>query len=225
MSKSDPALPEQDNPPEQAGKHAVAAHIHNSLGTAFAYKCLRIIHWGTGGNTIQAVIIGVLLYFVLHPPVKYFATENGRITQVYATDAPIWNESDVSQFGADTIRYAFTLDFVHYKNEMTAVAPRFDHLGFDGYISALQSSNILSAVRDKRMNLSVSVDPGVITKRGVINGRNAWEFQYPVTYRLQGQNSDGPPSHYILTLRIQQADVREKPLGLEVTQIISTNAG
>jgi len=46
-----------------------------------------------------------------------------------------------------------------------------------------------------------------------------------VTLRLQGQNSNSPPLRYIFTLRIQQADVRLKPQGLEVTQTITNNAG
>lgn len=75
------------------------------------------------------------------------------------------------------------------------------------------------------MNLTNSVEPGVITSRGVIGGRYTWEFQYPVTLRLQGQNSSSPPLRYIFTLRVQQADVRLKPKGLEVTQTITNNAG
>ncbi|MBO1811651.1 DotI/IcmL/TraM family protein, partial [Serratia ureilytica] len=55
-------------------------------------------------------------------------------------------------------------------------------------------------------------------------GRYAWEFQYPVTLKLDGQQESGLPQRFIFTLRIQQTDVRTKPAGLEVTQVISTNA-
>ncbi|MBU9819667.1 DotI/IcmL/TraM family protein [Rahnella sp. BCC 1045] len=209
----------------QAYAPALTAQYERALGAAFAHRCLSALLWSGGANVVLAVVAAVLIWMVYHPPTKYFATEQGRLTQAYPLDAPAWSESDVSQFGADTIRGGFTLDFVHYKNQMTAVSPRFDEQGFVGYNQALTGSNVLSAVREKRMNLTVGVDPGVISSRGVIGGRYAWEFQYPVTLRLEGQNSNSPPLHYIFTLRIQQADVRLKPQGLEVTQTITNNAG
>lgn len=204
---------------------ALVAQHERSLGAAFAHRCLAVAMWSCATSSGLIIAVIVLVWMIYHPPQKYFATEQGRITQVYPLDQPAWSESDVSQFGADTIRDGFTLDFVHYRNQMTAVSPRFSEEGFVGYNQALTSSNVLAAVRDKRMNLTTSTEPGVITSRGAINGRYAWEFQYPVTLRLQGQNSNSPPLRYIFTLRIQQADVRLKPQGLEVTQTITNNAG
>jgi len=213
------------NPDAQTYAHALTAQHERALGAAFAHRCLSALIWSGSANVVLAMVAAVLIWMVYHPPTKYFATENGRLTQAYPLDQPAWSESDVSQFGADTIRDGFTLDFVHYRNQMTAVSPRFSEEGFVGDNQALTSANVLAAVRDKRMNLTTSTEPGVITSRGVINGRYAWEFQYPVTLRLQGQNSNSPPLRYIFTLRIQQADVRLKPQGLEVTQTITNNAG
>lgn len=207
-------------------EHVLRAQHERSLGAAFARTCLTVSIWSLALNVIQAIAIGGMAWALMNMPQHYFATENGRITPVYPTDKPVWSESDVRQFGADTISKAFTLDFVHYRDQMTAVSPDFSEEGFAGYNQALTTgSNILALVRDKRMNLTNTVEPGVITRRGVIGGRYTWEFQYPVTLRLQGQNSSTPPLRYIFTLRIQQADTRLKPRGLEVTQTITNNAG
>lgn len=222
-------------PPEEAAvalndhhayEHAVTAQHANSLGAAFAHRCLAVAMWSCATSTGLIIVVAVLAWMVYHPAKEYFSTENGRITRVYPVDKPVWSESDVRQFGADTISRAFTLDFVHFRDQMTGVSPDFSEEGFVGYNKALTvGSNILALVRDKRMNLTNSVEPGVITSRGVIGERYTWEFQYPVTLRLQGQNSSSPPLRYIFTLRIQQADVRLKPKGLEVTQTITNNAG
>ncbi|PUW01519.1 DotI/IcmL/TraM family protein [Cronobacter sakazakii] len=206
-------------------EHAMLYQHQRSLGVSFARRCLAVAIWSCATSTGLVIVVAILAWMVYHPPVDYFATENGRVTRIYPMDKPAWSESDVRQFGADTISEAFTLDFVHYRGQMTAVSPRFSEEGFVGYNQALVSSNVLALVRDKRMNLTVSSEPGVISSRGVIGGRYTWEFQYPVTLRLQGQNSSSPPIRYILTLRIQQADVRLKPGGLEVTQTITNNAG
>jgi intracellular multiplication protein IcmL len=227
--------PQPAAPPEEAAveitdptayTYAVGAQHARSLGAAFAHRALAVAMWSCATSTGLIIVIAVLAWMVYHPSVNYFATENGRITQVYPTDKPVWSESEVRQFGADTISQAFTLDFVHYRSQMTTVSPDFSEEGFVGYNQALTvGSNILALVKDKRMNLTNSVEPGVITSRGVIGGRYTWEFQYPVTLRLQGQNSSSPPLRYIFTLRVQQADVRLKPKGLEVTQTITNNAG
>jgi intracellular multiplication protein IcmL len=107
---------------------------------------------------------------------------------------------------------------------MTRVEPLFSDQGFEGYNKALTSSNILAAVKSQRMNLSVDVAPGVIRSKGVLGDRYTWEFQYPVTLKLDGQQTSTPAQRFIFTLRIQRTDVQEKPAGLEVTQMISTNA-
>ncbi|WP_058776632.1 DotI/IcmL/TraM family protein [Pantoea dispersa] len=209
-----------------AYEHAVQAQHERSLGAEFARSCLKKLGWSLTVNVIQGIAICVLVVMYWYAPREYFATEAGRITPVYGTDKPVWSESDVRQFGADTINQAFTLDFVHYRDQITAVSPNFSEEGFAGYNQALTTgSNILSLIRDKRMNLTNTAEPGVITRRGIIGDRYTWEFQYPVTLKLQGQNSSSPPLRYIFTLRIQQADVRKKPRGLEVTQTITNNAG
>lgn len=229
MQNHQPSLAQEanaDSADSNIYKHAVAAQHEKSLGTAFAHRCLSVALWSCATSSGLLILVGILVWMVYHPPKAYFATEDGRITQVYPTDVPVWSDNAVRQFGADTISDAFTLDFVHYRNQMTSVSPRFSEEGFVGYNQALTvGSNILSLVRDKRMNLTNTSEPGVIRSRGVINGRYTWEFQYPVTLMLQGQSSSSPPLRYIFTLRIQQADVRLKPKGLEVTQTITNNAG
>ncbi|WP_210512580.1 DotI/IcmL/TraM family protein [Pantoea ananatis] len=209
-----------------AYEHAVQAQHARSLGAEFARSCLKKLGWSLLLNVILSIAVVVLIFLYAYMPREYFATQGGRITPVYPTDKPVWSESDVRQFGAETISRAFTLDFVHYRDQITAVSTDFSEEGFAGYNKALVTgSNILSLIKDKRMNLTNTVEPGVITRRGVIGGRYTWEFQYPVTIRLQGQNSSTPPLRYIFTLRIQQTDTRIKPRGLEVTQTITNNAG
>lgn len=209
-----------------AYQHAVQAQHSRSLGTDFARSCLKKLGWSLIVNAIQAVAIIVLIFLYVNVPREYFTTEDGRMTPAYPTNEPVWSESDVRQFGADTIAKSFTLDFVHFRNQMTEVSPRYSEEGYAGYNIALSTgSNILSLIKDKRMNLTPSVEPGVITKRGVIDGRYTWEFQYPVTLRLQGQTTNSPPLRYIFTLRIQRVDSRVKKRGLEVTQTITNNAG
>ncbi|MEB8059275.1 DotI/IcmL/TraM family protein [Pseudomonas fulva] len=194
------------------------------LGARFANKCLRLLLWCIVGWSITVVICGYLGWRVAHPDNHYFKTEGGRILEIYPLDKPSHSETDVAAFGADTIRESFTLNFVHYRNQLTRVATRYSQKGFEDYYKALNTSNVLEAVKGKRMNLDTEVGPGVISSRGKINGVFTWEFQYPVTLKLQGQQTSSPAQRFIFTQRIQQVDPREKSIGLEVTQVITSSA-
>jgi intracellular multiplication protein IcmL len=211
-------------PDELTFEHAMQLQRNRALGAAFAHRCLTGLIWVSAALVLAVGVIGYLGWQVANPPVKYFSTEEGRVTKLIPTDRPGHSQSDVSAFGADTIRQSFTLDFVHYRDQMTQLGERYSEIGFEDYYKALATSNVLKAVKDQRMNLSVEVGPGVIRSRGKVGDNYAWEFQYPVTLKLDGQQSSSPSQRFIFTQRIQQTDVRVKSAGLEVTQVITTNA-
>lgn len=208
---------------ESIFEHAMGLQHKRELGAAFAHRCLTVVLWLGPALMLSVSVNGYLGWQVANPPVKYFTTENGRVVKVIPLDKPGFSMSDVAAFGADTIRESFTLDFVHYRDQMTRAGPRYNEEGYQGYYKALTTSNVLKAVKDQRMNLSVEVGPGVIRSKGLLGDRYVWEFQYPVTLKLHGQQSSSPPLHFFFTQRIQRTDVREKNAGLEVTQVITSN--
>lgn len=196
-----------------------------NLGASFARKSLSV-NMLIGAALIGSIGLNAFLgWQVSHPDNKYFSTQDGRITRIYPLNKPAWSVEDVSKFGADTIQQSFTLDFVHYRNQMTNVMQRYSDQGYADYYNALTKSNVLAMVRDRRMNLSITVSPGVIHSKGALpNGVYVWKIQYPVTLQLDGQQSSMPPQRYIVELLIQQTDPRIKPLGLETRQTIMMNA-
>ena len=116
------------------------------------------------------------------------------------------------------------MDFVHFRDQTTRLSPRYSDEGYQDYYKALTASNVLASVKDQRMNLSVEIGPGVIRSKGKLGDVYTWEYQYPVTLKLDGQQTSSPAQRFIFTQRIQRTDVQVKPKGLEVTQIITSNA-
>ncbi|WP_241647599.1 MULTISPECIES: DotI/IcmL/TraM family protein [Rosenbergiella] len=218
-----PEEPGFDDEQIEAFNEAHRLQEEKTLGTHFARKCLSICLILGAGLTVSVVLNGFQFWHSLHLDNKYYSTQDGRITRIYPLNRPAWSVEDVSKFGADTIQQSFTMDFVHFRNQMTSVMPRYSDEGYAGYYKALTSSNVLAMVRDKRMNLSVTVSPGVVHSKGELNGVYLWKIQYPVTMQLDGQQTSMPPQRYIVELLIQQADPREKPLGLETRQTIMMN--
>lgn len=218
-----PAVAGLEQAQEEAFRHAITAQRQRELGAEFAHRCLKALIWVATALVLALAAVGFLGWQVAYPPVKYFATENGRTVPIQATDKPAFSDRDVSAFGADTIRESFTLDFVHYRDQTTRLSERYSDIGYQDYYKALTTSNVLDSVTERRMNLSVEVGPGVIRSKGLLGEVFTWEYQYPVTLKLNGQLTGSPAQSYIFTMRVQRADVQVKNKGLEVTQIITSN--
>ena len=211
-------------PPSPYSK-ALEFAIRKELGADIARKLLRNAFWQSIAQLVTLLIIGVMAIALINQPREYFATEKGRLTTMVPLQEPGWSQADVIAFGEDTLREAFSLNFVQFRQQMSRVEPRFSGDGYVAYNQALSRSNILSNVRDRRMNLAPGISPGVVRRRGVNQqGHYSWEIQYPVTLQLMGQNTNLPEQRFIFQIMIQRADVSEKPHGLEVAQLISTNA-
>lgn len=211
--------------PPSPWDQALNFQIRKELGADIARKLLRNTFWLTLSQLVTLLIIGIMVVALINQPREYFATEKGRLTRMVPLNEPGWSQSDVIAFGEDTLREAFSLNFVQFRQQMSRVEPRFSGDGYVAYNQALSRSNILSNVRDRRMNLAPGISPGVVRRRGVNpQGHYSWEIQYPVTLQLMGQNTNLPEQRFIFQIMIQRADVSEKNHGLEVAQLISTNA-
>jgi intracellular multiplication protein IcmL len=223
MQKKQPVTPSSELPgPYDA---AIAQHQANQLNVKFTRKSLTANVWQSATITLCLLIIGVLIYAVLHPPVKYFATQDGRVIPLTPTDQPAYSDADVTDFGNRVIREAFTLDFVNYRTQMNNLLPRFSDEGFRSYYTALTTSNVLAAVKDKKMNMSVMTSPGVIVSKGTLeNGVYAWKIQYPTKFKMTGQTSSLPEQSFVVSLLIQRTDPRLKNTGMEVSQLITYEA-
>ncbi|EBQ5112759.1 conjugal transfer protein TraM, partial [Salmonella enterica] len=160
-----------------------------------------------------------------NPPQSVIASDNGRIIPLPTINDPVYSDADIIDYGARHIREDFTLDFVHYREQINARRDSFSTEGFTSYYNALVNSNILANIRDKKMNLSVLTSTGVINSKGVLdNGAYAWRLQYPITLRLNGQTSSLPPQNFTLVQIVTRADPRLKKDGLEVIQVVTREA-
>ncbi len=156
---------------------------------------------------------------------EYFATDNGRLVRLAPTSQPAWSQSDVMTFGSMTLSEAFNLDFVHYRKQITTLAPRFSEAGFAGYVNALQASNILDTIKKEKFNLTATIGAGTLVNHGQMeNGIWFWKFQYPVRMRLVGQTSTRPEQAFTFEITVRRVDPRIKPGGMEISQMVSRNA-
>lgn len=169
----------------------------------------------------------VLYYIVSHPPMpKYFATSiNGRITPIVSIDQPNQSDSSVLQWANQAAIASYSYNFVNYRKELQAASEFYTDIGWQQFMSALESSNNLAAVKAKKLIVSaVATQAPVILKKGILNGSYSWRVQMPllVTYQSASQFTQ---ENYMMTMLIQRVSTFNNPRGIGISQVVVGPAG
>lgn len=165
---------------------------------------------------------GVLGYLITHPPEpRYFATSiNGRITPLFPLNEPNQSDSAVLQWANQAAIAAFTYNFVNYRDELQASSGFFTADGWDQFLTALQQSNNLDAVKAKKLIVSaVATRAPIILQKGVLNGSYSWRVQMPILVTYQSA-SEFTQQNNVVTLLITRISTLNSPRGIGISQFV-----
>jgi intracellular multiplication protein IcmL len=169
------------------------------------------------------VLLGTLLFYIIsHPPApKYFATSiNGRITPLFPLNEPNQSDSAVLQWANQAAIAAFTYNFVNYRDELQASSGFFTAQGWDQFLSALQQSNNLDAVKAKKLIVSaVATRAPIILQKGVLNGSYSWRVQMPILVTYQSA-SEFTQQNNVVTMLITRVSTLNSPRGIGIAQFV-----
>lgn len=171
---------------------------------------------------VNCLLGGLLAYILSHPPEpRYFATSiNGRITPLYPLNQPNQSDSAVLQWANQAAIAAFTYNFVNYRDELQASSGFFTAQGWDQFLSALQQSNNLDAVKAKKLVVSaVATRAPVILQKGILNGSYSWRIQMPilVTYQSASQFTQ---QNNVVTMLVTRISTLNSPRGIGIDQFV-----
>lgn len=170
-------------------------------------------------NLIMALM---LFYEITHPPrPKYFATSlNGRITPLFPLEEPNQSDSAVLQWANQAAIAAFTYNFVNYRDELQSSSGFFTSDGWQQFLTALQESNNLDAVKAKKLIVSaVATRAPIILQKGMLNGKYSWRVQMPllVTYQSASEFSQ---QNNVVTMLITRVSTLNSPRGIGISQFV-----
>lgn len=162
---------------------------------------------------INCLLAGSIFYQWTHPPQpQYFATTaDGRMITWHPLTDPVVPDSYVLQWSANSIRKAFSLDFIHYRQQLQDASNSFTPSGWQYFLQALQKSDNLQTLINLKMvsNATITGAPQIVQKE-IVDGRFAWKIQLPilVTY-TNGKRSI--PTPLIVTLIVVRMPVQQDP--------------
>lgn len=171
---------------------------------------------------INLVQIFFVVYMYTHPPApRYFATSiSGRITPLFPLNEPNQSDSAVLQWANQAAIASFSYNFVNYRDELQAASAFFTPEGWDQFLTALQQSNNLDAVKAKKMVVSaVATRAPIILQKGLLNGSYSWRVQMPVLVTFQSA-SEFSQQNNVVTLLITRISTLNSPRGIGISQIV-----
>ena len=171
---------------------------------------------------VNFVLASILVYVITHPPApQYFATSiNGRITPLFPLNEPNQSDSAVLQWANQAAIAAFTYNFVNYRSELQASSGFFTSDGWDQFLTALEQSNNLDAVKAKKLIVSaVATRAPIILQKGLLNGNYAWRVQMPILVTYQSA-SEFSQQNNVVTMLITRVSTLNSPRGIGISQFV-----
>lgn len=168
------------------------------------------------------LLMAVAVYQHRNPPApRYFPISiNGKILPLYPLDQPNQTDDSVISWATEAAVAAFSYSYVNYREELQASSGFFTADGWKLFLRALEDSNNLEAVKEKRFVVSARVVgvPKVLDK-GFLGERYTWRIQIPlqVTY----QNADEYTQQYnLVTLLVTRESTLNAPRGIGIAQFV-----
>ena len=190
--------------------------------------------FGLGAFGLSLVVIGVLigvLVFLKRNPTHplYFATDSvGRLIDVVPVAQPNMKIDEVIDWAINAVETTYSYDYVNYHYQLQNAEKYFTNYGWTKYITALNASNNVVALKERKMIvLAHVVDKPKILAQGLLSGAYAWKFEMPllVTYWLPPYDDKSKFSNPLtITIIIQRQPILQSDKGLGILQIIGSMA-
>ncbi|KTD66073.1 type IVB secretion system apparatus protein IcmL/DotI [Legionella spiritensis] len=164
----------------------------------------------------------LLLYIVYNPPgPRYFPTGiNGRITRLYPLTEPNQSNSSVLQWAGEAAVAAFTYNYVNYRQELQASSGFFTAKGWELFLNALDESNNLEAVKQKKLIVSaVATSAPAIKNAGFYQGRYSWRIEVPVLVTYQSA-TEYTQQNNMVTMVVTRVSTLNSPSGIGIAQFV-----
>lgn len=191
------------------------------------YRKLMLVCLGLLLLTFCLIFWG--LYERTHkPPTQYFATTyDGKLIPLIPLSQPSLTDNALLQWATEAAVASYTFNYVNYRKALQDARIYFTQTGYQYFMKALQDSNNLVAVQNKKLIVSAApTGAPVILKKGIYNDGSAtgvftWDIQLPLEIVFRSA-VDTITQNVILNMRIVRVPTLESPSGVGIaTYVIS----
>jgi intracellular multiplication protein IcmL len=206
---------------------------NDGLALVFARNIFyrRLHYLGLAVFGMLLLTIGILVWVLIYvmknqSPPLYFATDHvGRLIQVAPVQNPTMTTEEVVNWTIEAVQAAYSYDYLNFRSQLQNAQKYFTRYGWAKYMSALELSNNLVGVRERKLiGIAKIVDQPQVLIDGLLGGAYAWKIQVPVlmTY-LRPPKYDSTNARVdaiVLTILVQRQPLLQSYKGLGIVQIV-----
>lgn len=153
-------------------------------------------------------------------PLYFAAREDGGIIPLIPVETPYLNDGQVTNFAIEAITTAMTMNFVTWRADLARASDYFERPdGWNDFLAAIEGSETLDFIRNRRLISTAVANNAVISRTGVSNGRYSWLVEVPVTVTYQS-SSERTSKTYMAEIQVTRLPTWEKSIGIGITRVI-----
>lgn len=169
---------------------------------------------------IVCLVAALVVTISNRPSPKYFATtSSGKLIPMQPLNFPFVTTQNLLQWASKASSAAFTFNFVNYREQLQSSEQYFTAEGWKQFITQLNSSGNLSAIKDRKLIASaIPAGAPVILNQGELAGRYAWRVQIPMIVTYQGANNKSNNA-MMVTMTVTRVPTLDNSSGVGISQI------
>lgn len=176
-------------------------------------------------NLILTVVVGILAIAVFaigylavnKRPLTFGVTDTGRIIPLVPLDQPYVGDARVIGFADECIRQAFSHDFKNFRLTLANSKQCFTPGGSRGFDAAIEP--LIADIQERRMVMSVSMEPAVIVRVAKPGGVHTWVVQSRMTLFRDGTRERVTPATFRIDMVVERVPLEESVRGIGISQI------
>lgn len=171
---------------------------------------------------VDVLLSFAIVHRYLNPPEpQYFATNpQYQLIKWHPLSDPVVSDNYVLQWVTTAVRQAFSLDFIHWREQLQSASINFTPSGWHWFLSAFkQSGNLQTLVQLQMVSDAVITGSPVIQAKAILDGRFVWKIEMPmmITY-MNAQKTIHQPLKVILM--VQRVSVVDSPYRIAINQFL-----
>lgn len=176
---------------------------------------------------VDVLLAMAILYHYFNPPKpEYFAANSSyQLIRYHPLSDPVVNNNYVLQWVSDAVRRAFSLDFIHWRQQLQDASVNFTTPGWHFFLQSYKQSGDLQSLVKLQMvaNATITGAP-VIQYENVLGGRYVWKIQMPVmiTYTNLEKTIRQPLDVTVIVVRVP---VQDNPDRIAINEFLPVPQG
>lgn len=176
---------------------------------------------------VDVVLAAAVVYHYINPPKPQYFAMNAQyqIIKWHPLSDPVVDNNFVTQWVSQSVQQAFSLDFVHWRDQLQTASYNFTTDGWHWFINAFTTSGNLDTLVKLQMvsNATVTGAPEVL-KQAVLDGRYVWEVSLPILVTYVNTERTIPLPMKV-TLIVERVSPQDNPAGIAINQFLPVVQG